>query len=118
VCFGAQECGSESEAYPVLPSRSKLTYAGAKLAIPVADVPPRNAEPGIKRCIRLLPGATFPLRDQHGNRGKLPPGCIQNGLLLMGYPYYAQWLVTWVVIILAVWLDVATKRGRLFSTTA
>lgn len=41
-------------------------------------------------------------------------GFIQNGLLLMGYPYYTQWLVTWVVIILAVWLDVAGKRGRLF----
>jgi len=50
--------------------------------------------------------------------GVLILGFIQNGLLLMGYPYYAQWLVTWVVIILAVWLDVATKRGRLFSTTA
>lgn len=50
--------------------------------------------------------------------GVLILGCIQNGLLLMGYPYYAQWLVTWVVIILAVWLDVATKRGRLFSAVS
>ena len=41
---------------------------------------------------------------------------IQNALILMGYPYYTQWLVTWVVIILAVWLDVASKRGRLFTT--
>ncbi len=40
---------------------------------------------------------------------------IQNALILMGYPYYTQWLVTWVVIILAVWLDVASKRGRLFT---
>jgi len=47
--------------------------------------------------------------------GVLILGFIQNGLLLMGYPYYAQWLVTWAVIILAVWLDVATKRGRLFN---
>jgi ribose/xylose/arabinose/galactoside ABC-type transport system permease subunit len=46
--------------------------------------------------------------------GVLILGFIQNGLLLLGYPYYAQWLVTWVVIILAVWLDVAAKRGRLF----
>lgn len=45
-------------------------------------------------------------------------GFIQNGLLLMGYPYYTQWLVTWVVIILAVWLDVAAKRGKLFSPIA
>jgi ribose transport system permease protein len=50
--------------------------------------------------------------------GVLILGFIQNGLLLMGYPYYAQWLVTWVVIILAVWLDVAAKRGRLFSPIA
>lgn len=48
--------------------------------------------------------------------GVLILGFIQNGLLLLGYPYYAQWLVTWLVIILAVWLDVASKRGRLFTT--
>lgn len=48
--------------------------------------------------------------------GVLILGFIQNGLLLLGYPYYAQWLVTWAVIILAVWLDVASKRGRLFTS--
>ncbi|WP_237324249.1 ABC transporter permease [Vibrio penaeicida] len=47
--------------------------------------------------------------------GVLMLGFIQNGLLLMGYPYYAQWLVTWAVIILAVWLDVGSKRGSLFT---
>ncbi len=50
--------------------------------------------------------------------GVLMLGFIQNGLLLMGQPYYTQWLVTWVVIILAVWLDVAAKRGKLFSPIA
>lgn len=50
--------------------------------------------------------------------GVLMLGFIQNGLLLMGYPYYTQWLVTWAVIILAVWLDVAAKRGRLLSPIA
>jgi ribose transport system permease protein len=50
--------------------------------------------------------------------GVLILGFIQNGLLLMGFPYYAQWLVTWVVIILAVWLDIAAKRGRLLSPIA
>jgi ribose transport system permease protein len=50
--------------------------------------------------------------------GVLILGFIQNGLLLLGYPYYTQWLVTWVVIILAVWLDVASKRGRMFTTTS
>jgi ribose transport system permease protein len=39
-------------------------------------------------------------------------GFIQNGLLLMGFAYYVQWLVTWVVIIVAVWIDLAGKRGR------
>lgn len=50
--------------------------------------------------------------------GVLILGFIQNGLLLLGYAYYVQWLVTWIVIILAVWLDVAAKRGRLFSPIA
>lgn len=48
--------------------------------------------------------------------GVLILGFIQNGLLLLGYPYFAQWIVTWIVIILAVWLDVAAKRGRLLSS--
>lgn len=50
--------------------------------------------------------------------GVLILGFIQNGLLLLGYPFFAQWIVTWVVIILAVWLDVASKRGRLLSPIA
>lgn len=50
--------------------------------------------------------------------GVLILGFIENGLLLMGYPFYAQWIVTWIVIILAVWLDVGTKRGRLLSPIA
>jgi len=50
--------------------------------------------------------------------GVLILGFIQNGLLLLGFPYFAQWIVTWIVIILAVWLDVAAKRGRLLSPIA
>jgi len=42
-------------------------------------------------------------------------GFIQNGLLLLGFPYYVQWLVTWVVIIAAVWIDLAAKRGRVLA---
>lgn len=42
-------------------------------------------------------------------------GFIQNGLLLLGYPYYVQWLVTWAVIILAVWIDLGAKRGGIFA---
>jgi ABC-type xylose transport system permease subunit len=48
--------------------------------------------------------------------GVLILAMIQNGLLLLGYPYYTQWLVTWVVIIVAVWLDIAAKRGKLLSS--
>lgn len=44
--------------------------------------------------------------------GVLILGFIQNGLLILGLPYYTQWLVTWAVIILAVWADLAAKRGR------
>jgi ribose transport system permease protein len=47
--------------------------------------------------------------------GVLILGFIQNALLLLGFAYYAQWVVTWGVIISAVWLDVASKRGRLFA---
>ncbi len=42
-------------------------------------------------------------------------GFIQNGLLLLGFPYYVQWLVSWGVIILAVWIDLGAKRGRIFA---
>jgi len=42
-------------------------------------------------------------------------GFIQNALLLLGLPYYFQWLITWVIIIGAVWLDVASVRGRVFA---
>ncbi|WP_114964491.1 ABC transporter permease [Alkalilacustris brevis] len=50
--------------------------------------------------------------------GVLMLAFIQNGLILMGQPYYMQWLVTWAIIIIAVWLDVAAKRGRLLSPIA
>ena len=42
-------------------------------------------------------------------------GFIQNGLLLLGFPYYVQWLVSWAVIIVAVWIDLGAKRGRILA---
>ncbi|PWJ93782.1 MULTISPECIES: ABC transporter permease [Mesorhizobium] len=42
-------------------------------------------------------------------------GFIQNALLLIGLPYYVQWLVSWVVIIGVVWADVASRRGRVLA---
>ena len=50
--------------------------------------------------------------------GVLILGFIQNGLLLIGLEFYVQYVVTWIIIILAVWLDVAAKRGRLLSPIA
>jgi len=50
--------------------------------------------------------------------GVLILGFIQNGLLLVGLDFYVQYIVTWIIIILAVWLDIAAKRGRLWSPIA
>jgi len=50
--------------------------------------------------------------------GVLILGFIQNGLLLVGLEFYVQYVVTWVIIILAVWLDIAAKRGRFLSPIA
>jgi ribose transport system permease protein/putative xylitol transport system permease protein len=50
--------------------------------------------------------------------GVLILGFIQNGLLLIGLPFYVQFVVTWIIIILAVWLDIAAKRGKLWSPIA
>ncbi len=50
--------------------------------------------------------------------GVLILGFIQNGLLLVGLQFYVQYVVTWVIIILAVWLDIAAKRGKLWSAIA
>lgn len=50
--------------------------------------------------------------------GVLILGFIQNGLLLLGLQFYVQYVVTWVIIIMAVWLDIAAKRGRLLSPIA
>ena len=40
---------------------------------------------------------------------------IQNALLLFGLPYYFQWIITGIVIIGAVWMDLISKRGRVFA---
>lgn len=48
--------------------------------------------------------------------GVLMLGFIQNGLLLMGLPFYVQFVITWVIIILAVWLDISVKRGKFWAS--
>ncbi|WP_375258773.1 ABC transporter permease [Citreimonas sp.] len=50
--------------------------------------------------------------------GVLILGFIQNGLLLLGLQFYVQFVVTWIIIILAVWLDIAAKRSKLWSPIA
>ena len=50
--------------------------------------------------------------------GVLILGFIQNGILLVGLDFSVQYVVTWVIIILAVWLDIAAKRGKLLSPIA
>ncbi|MFB9148155.1 ABC transporter permease [Roseovarius ramblicola] len=50
--------------------------------------------------------------------GVLILGFIHNGLLLIGLEFYVQYVVTWIIIVLAVWLDIAAKRGRLWSPIA
>jgi ribose transport system permease protein len=42
-------------------------------------------------------------------------GFVQNGLLQLGWPYYAQWLATWMILIVAVWADLASSRWRIFA---
>jgi ribose transport system permease protein len=61
-----------------------------------------------RRCI----AAGWVGHDLQDNRRRLILGFIQNGLLLVGLQFYAQYVVTWVIIILAVWLDIAAKRGK------
>jgi ribose transport system permease protein/putative xylitol transport system permease protein len=48
--------------------------------------------------------------------GILILGFIQNGLLLMGWPFYVQFVITWIIIILAVWLDISVKRGKFWAS--
>ncbi len=47
--------------------------------------------------------------------GVLIIGFVNNGLIMLGFPYYTQWLVTWVIIISAVWIDLSSKRGHVFA---
>jgi ribose/xylose/arabinose/galactoside ABC-type transport system permease subunit len=47
--------------------------------------------------------------------GVVALGLIQNALLQIGLPYYVQWIVSWGIILVAVWTDVASKRGRVFA---
>lgn len=43
--------------------------------------------------------------------GVLLLGFVNNGLIMIGFDYWIQWIVVWGVIILAVWLDILAKKG-------
>ena len=47
--------------------------------------------------------------------GTVVLGLLANALILVGAPYYAQWMVTAVVIVAAVWSELALRRGRVFA---
>lgn len=44
--------------------------------------------------------------------GVLILGFIKNGFILLGFPHYTQQIVTWVIILLAVSIDLFSNRGR------
>ena len=47
--------------------------------------------------------------------GVIVLGFISNAMILVGLPIQAQWLASAIVIILAVWLDSASRRGRVLA---
>ncbi|NLD51089.1 MAG: ABC transporter permease [Clostridiaceae bacterium] len=44
--------------------------------------------------------------------GVLIIGFVNSGVIVLGLPYYYQWLVTWFIIIVAVVLDITAKRRK------
>lgn len=47
--------------------------------------------------------------------GILIIGMLRNGFLLLGLPYYFQWVAQWVIVVGVVWIDVASRRGKLLA---
>lgn len=47
--------------------------------------------------------------------GILIIGILRNGFLLLGLPYYFQWVAQWVIVLGVVWLDIASKRGSVLA---
>ena len=44
--------------------------------------------------------------------GVLILGFLSNGFIHLGLPYYTQMIAQWVIIVGAVWMDVAVKKGE------
>lgn len=47
--------------------------------------------------------------------GILIIGILMNGFILLGFPYYTQWVAQWIIVLGVVWLDVASKRGKVLG---
>ena len=47
--------------------------------------------------------------------GILIMGILKNGFIQLGLPYYFQWVVQWVILLAVVWIDVASKRGKVLG---
>jgi ribose transport system permease protein len=47
--------------------------------------------------------------------GILIIGILKNGFILLGFPYYTQWVAQWVIVLAVVWIDVATERGKVLG---
>ena len=44
--------------------------------------------------------------------GILIMGILKNGFVMLGFQYYIQWITQWLIIVLVVWIDVATARKK------
>jgi len=47
--------------------------------------------------------------------GILIIGILKNGFILLGFPYYTQWVAQWVIVLAVVWIDVASERGKVLG---
>jgi len=47
--------------------------------------------------------------------GVLIMGVLKNGFVMIGFPYYIQWIAQWLIIVLVVWIDVASKRKKVLA---
>ena len=47
--------------------------------------------------------------------GILIIGILKNGFILLGFPYYTQWVAQWIIVLTVVWIDVASKRGKVLG---
>lgn len=47
--------------------------------------------------------------------GILILGFLKNGFIMLGFPYYTQWIIQWFIIVGVVWMDIASRRGKVLA---